>query len=392
MQEFDIIKAFVVTTFVFCVNLSATHNITQILKVGKAKSYGIYYNPEGVKIMNVALFICVVTFILIGIIVLALFIAVLFKREGSKKLIVLSFLLETILGCYIQFGFDFAVTNIPVFVNRIVAGEKVEEVFSERSIEMANHIHAISRTENENVVEATCTDSGLYDKVTYCECGQELSRETITVNPLGHNYQTTVTQPTCTENGYTTHICVRCQDTFQDNRLDPLGHNFIDGICTRCGYKDPDYIKVYSGEEIMQVLSASVVANSGTYKSYLGDESISVFAREQYNCFSINTGASYNMWGYGTQSVVFNVTDLNEIDTLHFKIGGNTGASGHMTVNIYVDKTMDGDADYSYDLEASAIPTDVAINIKGATSLAFLVVNHAGSENRLVFFDFSEVK
>ncbi|MCD7784419.1 MAG: hypothetical protein LUH18_02385 [Oscillospiraceae bacterium] len=54
-------------------------------------------------------------------------------------------------------------------------------------------IAKISHTAGEAVVEdevlATCTEDGSYDKVVYCtDCGEELSRETITVPATGHSY------------------------------------------------------------------------------------------------------------------------------------------------------------------------------------------------------------
>jgi hypothetical protein len=61
------------------------------------------------------------------------------------------------------------------------------------------------------------------------------------VSALGHDYQTTVTAPTCTETGYTTHTCARCGFSYNDSETAALGHEYKDGVCTRCGAKDPDY-------------------------------------------------------------------------------------------------------------------------------------------------------
>ena len=41
----------------------------------------------------------------------------------------------------------------------------------------------------ENRIEPDCTNNGSYDKVTYCTvCNEELSRETINLPALGHDY------------------------------------------------------------------------------------------------------------------------------------------------------------------------------------------------------------
>ncbi|MCD8010298.1 MAG: hypothetical protein LUF34_05830, partial [Lachnospiraceae bacterium] len=50
--------------------------------------------------------------------------------------------------------------------------------------------HTAGEAVTENLVEATCTEDGSYDSVVYCSvCGEELSRETVTVSATGHNYE-----------------------------------------------------------------------------------------------------------------------------------------------------------------------------------------------------------
>lgn len=73
---------------------------------------------------------------------------------------------------------------------------------TERTIPAAGH--AAGTAVEENLVSPTCTEAGSYDAVTYCTvCGEEASRKTLP--------------------------------------LDPLGHSFEDGWCTRCGKKETVY-------------------------------------------------------------------------------------------------------------------------------------------------------
>ena len=44
-----------------------------------------------------------------------------------------------------------------------------------------------------------------------------------------HSYTETVTSPTCTEQGFTTHTC-SCGDSYVDTYVDELGHNFVDYV------------------------------------------------------------------------------------------------------------------------------------------------------------------
>lgn len=79
----------------------------------------------------------------------------------------------------------------------------------------------------ENLVEPTCTEPGQYDLVTYCSvCGVQMERARVYTQPLGHDYQGIVTDPTCTEDGYTTYTCTRCGDTYVDNPTPAIGHNW----------------------------------------------------------------------------------------------------------------------------------------------------------------------
>lgn len=66
---------------------------------------------------------------------------------------------------------------------------------------------------------ATCTTPQLCTK-----CGA------VIVNALGHDYQEEVTEPTCTEMGYTTYTCSRCGDTYKGDYTDAAGHKPGDWI------------------------------------------------------------------------------------------------------------------------------------------------------------------
>ena len=87
----------------------------------------------------------------------------------------------------------------------------------------------------ENDVKPTCTEAGSYDSVVYCAtCGTELSRETIAVDALGHDY--------------------------------------VDGSCTVCGEADPNYAEViakgWSGYTTWVLTSDGVLTFSPTEQTF----------------------------------------------------------------------------------------------------------------------------
>ena len=69
--------------------------------------------------------------------------------------------------------------------------------------------------------DATCTTAQ-----TCTVCGEELKAA------LQHDYKAVVTDPTCTEDGYTTHTCTKCGDTYTDNTVVALGHTWVAATCT----------------------------------------------------------------------------------------------------------------------------------------------------------------
>lgn len=55
---------------------------------------------------------------------------------------------------------------------------------------------------------------------------------------FSHWYLDTVTEPTCTAEGYTAHTCAACGDHYRDQIVPALGHQYADGFCIRCGAQD----------------------------------------------------------------------------------------------------------------------------------------------------------
>lgn len=118
---------------------------------------------------------------------------------------------------------------------------KIEDASNTSDNNSLNHEHKSAYERKEDVINATCLDSGSYELVSYCECGEELSREAFTTEPLGHDYIASVTEPSCEENGFTTYTCSRCKDSYVSDQTDALGHDFVEEICSRCGTVSSEY-------------------------------------------------------------------------------------------------------------------------------------------------------
>lgn len=96
--------------------------------------------------------------------------------------------------------------------------------------------HVNTKIVEENRKEPTCTEDGSYDLVTYCDdCGAFISKETKTIDSLGHDYGEwkTISQPTETENGLKRRVCNRCSNVdekieYATGSLDKLAFDLLE--------------------------------------------------------------------------------------------------------------------------------------------------------------------
>ena len=85
-----------------------------------------------------------------------------------------------------------------------------------------------------------------------------------------HNYVATVTEPTCTEAGYTTNVCSVCQDTYTSDNVDALGHSevidsAVAATCTKSGLTEGKHCsvcgEVLAAQEVVPATGDHVYAN-----------------------------------------------------------------------------------------------------------------------------------
>jgi len=85
---------------------------------------------------------------------------------------------------------------------------------------------ALSHTVVTDAAKApTCTETGLTEGKHCSVCGEVLVAQG-TVDALGHSYNAVVTEPTCTEDGYTTYTCSVCGDSYVADEVAATGHSY----------------------------------------------------------------------------------------------------------------------------------------------------------------------
>lgn len=127
---------------------------------------------------------------------------------------------------------------------------------------------ACTLTEREIITEATCTTP----EVRLFACTQCSAEYEVTGEPLGHQYTVTVVAPTCTQQGYTHHVCERCSDSYDDTFTEMIEHSYVSTVveptcetrgytskrCSVCGYEIIDegsYVDALGHEYTYEVVN-----------------------------------------------------------------------------------------------------------------------------------------
>ena len=85
-----------------------------------------------------------------------------------------------------------------------------------------------------------------YELITHYQCSNCGGRYEEQQLGAGHNYVSAVTDPNCTEQGYTTHTCTICGDSYVDSYVDATGHSYgewtvvTEATCTENGQERRD--------------------------------------------------------------------------------------------------------------------------------------------------------
>lgn len=153
----------------------------------------------------------------------------------------------------------------------------------------ALNVTICSHSETEWIVDInpSCSKAGSkHEECTICK--DILSTETI--EKLPHSYSSIMTNPTCTDQGYTTYTCI-CGDKYVDNYVDALGHNYddwyevttptctVDGLerhdCSRCEYYETNILDKL-GHSHNSVVTAPTCTEKGyiTHTCHCGDSYI----------------------------------------------------------------------------------------------------------------------
>ena len=194
------------------------------------------------------------------------------------------------------------------------------------------------------IKQPKCTTEGINRKT--CQvCGLV---EDHVIPPIAgaHNYHLHENVPsTCTEQGYVTMKCSICGEEDTEYKT-PLGHNYVDGICTRCGDSNKKGVVYYGVSAIPERYnSAFVLGLDQKVPSDSHLESISVTPLEDeyiYYCSPTSFGDcnfAYNNFVGGFTLIIEGISITNaggktEAYNIYKSNQANLGVNGAITITI----------------------------------------------------------
>lgn len=110
------------------------------------------------------------------------------------------------------------------------------------------HIETVTATVTSEPTKApTCTEKGeMTYTATFSETWAETQTTTEVIDAIGHGEIEiqNAKEATCTEDGYTgDEVCTVCGEVVTAGEIIPAtGHHYVNGYCTECGHRDPNYV------------------------------------------------------------------------------------------------------------------------------------------------------
>ena len=143
-------------------------------------------------------------------------------------------------------------------------------------------------SEIRNSKAETCGDDGYTGDLVCTECELVLKKGEVIPATGKHDFEDTVYNATCVDEGYTIHSCKNCDYSYTDSYVDATGeHKYKDGICEMCGRPDIDNLENINGSDTKNI----EIENEGDYKYFK-------FTPEKDGTLKIYSTGTYDTYGY----------------------------------------------------------------------------------------------
>ncbi len=224
------------------------------------------------------------------------------------------------------------------------------------SITVSFKYEECKHTELENVdgQEPTCTEVG-YTAGIICSSCKEVQSGVEEIPATGHNYNSVVTDPTCTVAGYTTHTCSYCNDSYQDTVVQALGHDFdSNGECTRCdateGEATPVLLATFALGADGSATHKDGSSDKATYTETVGDYTLNITGGSKMYPDSIDAkGNGALKFGSSSAAGKMTITVDEKVTKVVIYVAGYKANTAKLTINgtSYTVSTPSNDGNYT---------------------------------------------
>ena len=123
----------------------------------------------------------------------------------------------------------------------------------------------------------------------------------------GHSYEITVMEPTCTTPGKRVYTCTTHEGETYEETIDALGHEFVNGVCTRCGAPEQAAVESNGGSSAVTL----TVTGAGAYETSIADGRYTVAVPAETAVLSGCLSNLKELKAQGADTIVFR-TQLRE--------------------------------------------------------------------------------
>lgn len=152
-----------------------------------------------------------------------------------------------------------------------------------------------------------------------------------------HDYNSVVTDPTCFEDGYTTHTCKLCGYVLKDTIVDALGHTTENGTCERCN-------QVIGGQGPVLVEKAYSYTFTSTQFTANGTKTLNGMKwtlAGNGGYWGLDNNGKGQQFGSGSKpykSMTFTSEELTHVKKIVINTSGASSING--TLKVYVGNTL----------------------------------------------------
>ena len=124
----------------------------------------------------------------------------------------------------------------------------------------------------------------------------------------GHDYKVvSIAEPTCTTPGKRVYTCTTHEGETYEETIDALGHEFVNGVCTRCGAPEQAAVESNGGSSAVTL----TVTGAGAYETSIADGRYTVAVPAETAVLSGCLSNLKELKAQGADTIVFR-TQLRE--------------------------------------------------------------------------------